>query len=119
MEKIVGLDLSPLRKLAKRMKKYRSRNGRWKFVPDRVLERTLKEYAEYLVSVVSEHLPFDRDKHQIDVTKFYVSKDVEDLIAEILPGGNYLAYAPALDETLPSSSCKLTDKTLRERDSGE
>ena len=119
MEKIIGLDLSPLRKLAKRMKKYRSRNGRWKFVPDRVLERTLKEYAEYLVSVVSEHLPFDREKHQIDVTNFYVSKDVENLIAEILPGSYYLAYAPALDETLPPSSCKLTDKTLRERDSGE
>jgi len=119
MEKIIRLDLSPLQKLAKRMKKYRSRNGRWKFVPDGVLERTLKEYAEYFVNVVSQHLPYDPEKHQIDMAELFCSEDVDKLCYQILPGMIYVDISPAVDKSLPSGTCRLTDKTLRERDSGE
>ena len=120
MEKIIGLDLSPLRKLAKKMSKYRyKRSGRWKFIPSRVLDKVLEEYCEYWESVVSQHLPYDPKKHQIDMTQLFCSEDVDRLCYQILPGMIYVDISPAVDKSLPSGTCRLTDKTLRERDSGE
>ena len=120
MEKLIKLDLEPLQKLAKKMSKYRyKRSGRWKFIPSRVLDKVLEEYCEYWESVVSQHLPYDPEKHQIDMTQLFCSEDVDGLCYQILPGMIYVDISPAVDKSLPSGTCRLTDKTLRERDSGE
>jgi len=111
----IKLDLTTLEALAEKLKKYRLRDGRWRPIPPRRAKEAWETYKTFWEDLASKHLHYDPKKHILNITKIYVSEDVDDLICKILPPLDYLDFSPAVDATLPPKTCRLTEEALLDR----
>lgn len=84
---------------------------------EEILKEAFAQYCKFWVRVIKKHIKdYDIRLYKIDMTKIHVSKQVCDIIADILEGLTFFQFAPVWDRTLESNICLIDDQhVLRKR----